>query len=313
MPTDDPAVQRRRLRVELKKARLDAEKTQRDVADAMDWSVSKVIRIEGGDVKISKNDLRALLDFYQVRDQRTVDTLIDAARAAREDSWPDFRDVHSPAFLTYLGYESSAWLIRNYEPLVIPGLLQTEEYAFAVQTEVNGESEEVAERRWDARLQRFKLHDRDKPPKMLFILDEAAIRRPIGGLGVMRQQLKRLREMADEPHVSLQVVPFHVGGYLEMGLPFILLEFQDPNDEDILFLEHAATRTTRDDPEETGPYLTRFLELEKVALSAEDTKALLDQVMDEMEGNPAPAAESSAEDAAMPKETKGRRRMTRTE
>lgn len=315
MTTDDPAVQRRRLRVELKKARLDADRTQRDVSDAMDWSVSKLIRIENGDVRISRNDLLALLDYYQVTDQRTINMLLDAAKAAREESWADFRDVHSPAFLTYLGFESSAWQIRNYQPIAVPGHLQTEEYMMAWQTSVGGVSKDVAERRWDGRLRRLRLHERDTPPRMSFITDEAVIHRQVGGPGVMRQQLKRLREWSDEPHISLQIVPFSAGGHPGIGFPFVLLEFQDPNEADVLHLEHAVEHTTRDDPDEAIPYLTRFVELEKIALSAEESKALIDQVITDMEGAKAPPPEEEVPDTAgkSAKEQKGLRGRLRDE
>lgn len=315
MTTDDPAVQRRRLRVELKRARLDADKTQRDVADEMEWSVSKLIRIEGGDVRISRNDLLALLDYYGVTDRRTISMLLDAAKAAREESWADFRDVHSPTFLTYLGFESAAWQIRNYQPVYIPGHLQTEEYNLALQTDVERVSMDVAERRWDARLRRLKLHERDTPPRMILITDEAAIRRQIGGPGVMRKQLKRVREWSDAPHISLQIIPFSAGGYPGMGFPFVLLEFQDPNEADVLFLDHVTEHTTRDDPDETIPYLTRFLELEKIALSTEESKALIDQVIAEMEGAKAPPTEdeSLAAGGKAAKEAKGLRGRLRDE
>jgi transcriptional regulator with XRE-family HTH domain len=279
---EDPAVQRHRLRVELRKARLDAGKTQRDVAEAMDWSVSKLIRIENGDVRISKNDLRALLEHYGITERGRIDSLLQAARVARELSWSDYRGVHPPAFLDYLGFESSALIIRNYEPFFVSGLLQTEEYAWAIQIEVFGDSPQIAERRWRVRQQRQRLHDRELPPQMFFILDEAVIRRPVGGPSVMRRQLQRLRDWSTKPHTSLQVFPFEYGAYVGMGTPFFLLEFQDPREENVLFLEHSTAGTNPENPEETGLYLTRFLELEKVALSLADTQRLLDQLISEM-------------------------------
>jgi transcriptional regulator with XRE-family HTH domain len=299
---DDPAVQRRRLRVELKKARQDAGKTQQQVAEAMDWSVSKLVRIENSQVTISRNDLRALLELYEITDKRKIDTLLEVARIAREESWSDFREVLSPAFLMYLAFESSAWIIRHYQPFFVPGVLQTEEYAWAVQTEASGASPQTAERRWVARQRRQKLHERDKPPKMFFILDEAVIRRPVGGPGVMRRQLQRLKDSIAEDHISLQILPLGVGAYEGMGVPFVLLEFQNPNDDDVLYLEHAIDRMTRDDPDETGPYLTRFLNLEKkIALSPTDSEALLDRVISEID----PAAADMADGAKSPQEATG--------
>jgi transcriptional regulator with XRE-family HTH domain len=126
MPTThaDPAVQRRRLQIELRKHRQEAGKTQREVAEAMDWSPSKVIRIEKGQVGISRNDLRALLEYYGLTDARTFETLLDMAKdAGRQGTWADYRGVVDPGFLNYLEFESSAWIIRNYESDFVPGLV----------------------------------------------------------------------------------------------------------------------------------------------------------------------------------------------
>jgi transcriptional regulator with XRE-family HTH domain len=286
MVSDDPAVQRRRLRVELRRLRQDAGMTQKDVAQAMDWSTSKLIRIESGDVGISSNDLRVLLDHYGVKEKRRVDSMLDMARTARKESWSDYRDVVKPAFLTYLGFESSAQLIRTYEPLLVPGLLQTEEYARAVLTQAYGSTGLAVERQWQARQRRQELLEREHPPKIFFVLDEAVIRRQVGGPGAMRRQLERLKLVSAQPHISLQVLPFAAGAHPGMRGPFVLLEFPDPNDDDLLYLEHVTGDTTvRDVPDQTSPYIDLFYLLEEKALSPEETLALLDRVIEEMAGN----------------------------
>lgn len=292
---DDPAVQRRRLRVELKKARLDALKTQRDVADAMDWSASKVIRIENGEVRISRNDLRALLAYYEITDDQRIERLLDIAKEATrgEELWTEFQDLYSPAFLTYLRFESSAWIIRNYEPVLVPGLLQTEEYAIALATEAFGAARDVADRSWYARQQRQKLHERSEPPQMWFVVDEAVIRRPVGGPGVLRRQLRRLREWNTEPHISLQVMPFSAGPHPGIGSPFLLLEFSEPDDDNLLYLEQTPD-TTRDDAELTGIHLNRFIDhLERKAMSKAETNTFLDDTIAALE---AEAADSEEEE-----------------
>jgi transcriptional regulator with XRE-family HTH domain len=282
--SEDPAVQRRRLRVELRKLRLDSHRTQREVAQAMDWSASKVIRIENGEVGISSNDLKVLLAYYEVPEKR-LDALLSIARTSRRDPWSALRDVHSPAFLRYLSFESSAKLIRSYELTLVPGLLQTEEFNLKIQSGVWKESIDSAERRWSGRLRRQELHERDDPPEMFFILDEAVLRRRVGGPAVMRRQLERLKQWSAEPHVSLQVYPFSAGAYPGMdGGPFTLLEFANPNDDDLLYLEYASGAITiRDEPELTRPYTERFLELEDNALTAGDTVVLIDEIIGELE------------------------------
>ena len=276
----DPTVQRRRLRVELRKARQDAKLTQRDVARAMEWSPSKLIRIESGAVNITVNDLRALLGHYGIKDKRRIDGLVDMARASKTTSWTEYKEVYEPAQLNYFAYESSASIIRQYEPLIVPGLLQTEEYGRQVLEKVAGVPLDDVDLKWQARTRRQELHERENPPQMFFILDEAVIRRQVGGPGIMLRQLEQLKGSAAQPHVRLQVVPFGWGAYPGLKGPFNLLEFADPNDDDVLNLENTlGDITTRDDPEQTAPYLNTFWELEEQALSHDETLALIDAVI----------------------------------
>jgi transcriptional regulator with XRE-family HTH domain len=298
--TDDPAVQRRRLRVELRALRKEADLTQRDVAHALDWSPSKLIRIENGDVRITPTDLRALLGHYGVRDSERIDEMVGIARASRKDSWADFKNVHTQPWLTFLAYESSASLIRDYESTYVPGILQTEEYALAAYTAL-GLDKETAERRWEGRLRRQELHERADPPQMFFVLDEAVIRRQIGGSRVMRRQMDQLKQLSTLPHVSMRVIPFEVGAYLSIGEPFILLEFRDARDDDILHIETPGPGggvTMRDDVEATSDAVERFLGLEDIALSDSATRQLLDQLID------SDAAPGGAVAAPKPKEAK---------
>lgn len=280
----DPAVQRRRLQTELRTHRQHAGKTQREVADAMDWSPSKVIRIEKGQVSISRNDLRALLDYYGVADARAIQALLDAAKeAGQEGTWADYRGAHDPAFLNYLEFESSAWIIRSYQSDFIPGLLQIEEYSHAMQQAMNPANMHLAERRWAVRERRQKLHEYDKPPKMFFLFDESILWRPVGGPGVQRRQLERLRELNDEAHVSIQVLPFDLGPYPSMGTPFVHLEFQNPADDDLLYLERQGpSTTTRSDPEQANIYLEHFFKQEALALSTGETNDLVESVIERL-------------------------------
>jgi transcriptional regulator with XRE-family HTH domain len=127
-----PAVQRRRLRAELRRARLDAGLTQEQVAAAMDWSLSKLIRIENGSTGISTNDLRVILRHYKITDDARTAELVGLARASRERSWwSTYRGIASPRLVQLIEYEQAAYISRNYQSFVIPGMLQTAEYARA--------------------------------------------------------------------------------------------------------------------------------------------------------------------------------------
>ena len=278
----DPTIHRRRLRSELRRAREAAGKTQRETAGAMDWSMSKLIRIETGDVRVSTNDLRALLAYYEVSTER-VDQLVDVARAAREPvRWSRYRDVASPEYLAYLGYESSAAIIRNFEPVLIPGLLQTEEYARALLDVV--ERPQHVDALVDLRIERQELLVRTPAPELHFIVDESVVRHVVGGPAVMRRQLQQLRELAAVPHVHLRIAPFRLGVYPRMRVPYVIFEFGSPEDEDVLYIENPSgellIRENSPADDRNGPvaYLQAFWKMEQDARE-EDTLEILDNAL----------------------------------
>jgi transcriptional regulator with XRE-family HTH domain len=279
-----PAVQRRRLRAELRRVRQEAGETQEQVAVAMDWSLSKLIRIENGSVGISTNDLKVLLGHYGIAADDRVKELIELARAARERSWWNmYKDVASPRLLQYTEYEAAAMIARNFEPLLIPGLLQTEEYAREVIKEF---SRHPPKDRLDAllslRLKRQKLLKRTEPPPwFFFILDEGVVRRLVGSKDVMDGQIRHLIELASRDNVTIEVVPFSAGINHGMQGPFIVLEFPEAEDDDVLYLESTrGDLINRDDPEEILVYREIFEELRHMSLgegSVEFLRGLLDR------------------------------------
>ena len=208
----NPIVQRRRLRSELRSARNRAGLTQGQVATAMDWSLSKVIRIENGSVGISKNDVEALLRLYHIDDKNQVDELVSLAKEARERSWwGKYRGIVSEGFLKYIEYEESASVIRSFQPLLVPGLLQTPEYARAVigqlaGTAVPSKTEDLVE----VRLTRQEVLDRAEPPMLWHVVDEGVVRHLVGGPSVMRHQILHIIDVAARPNVSFQIIPFGI-------------------------------------------------------------------------------------------------------
>jgi len=285
----DPTVQRRRLRVELRNARNAARLRQADVAQAMDWSLSKLMRIERGEVSVSTNDLKALLSHYDVKDKGKVNGLLELARAARGASFYDqYVDLLKPGFKEYLAYEASASIIRQYDPVLIPGLLQTEEYGRAVLERMAGLGPEEVDKLWTVRQHRQEAVDRESPPEMLYVLDEAALRRHIGRGHVMRRQLEQLKDSAAKPHISIQVLPFTRGAHPGMAGNFILLEFTDPSLDNLVHLESINQITIRDDTELIARYLDRFAELERLALSEDESIDFLDKMIGEMSSTDQP-------------------------
>lgn len=285
---------RRRLRVELRRARTRANLTQKDVADALDWSPSKVIRIESGQVAISTTDLKALLTEYRVKDAAVVADLVDLARNSKKQPWSQYKDALSLDDQAYFGYESAASIIRQFEPLLVPGLLQTEDYTRVLLTEAFGYEQRIVERLVEARKERQELLDRDDAPPAFFILDEAGIRRAVGGPEVMRRQLQQLLSLAERALVTLQIVPFGAGAYQGLQGPFVLLEFgeqvdsesDDDNDDEteadnfVLYLESRESLALRDRPSLTSQYLERFFDLENRAASPEQSIDLLKEAIE---------------------------------
>jgi len=279
----DSAALRRRLRTELRRAREDAQKTQRDVADALFWSPSKVIRIESGQTGVSVTDLKALLDLYGVDDAAKQNELVEMARQSRKQPWSQYRDIIAPEVATYYGYEASASIVRQFEPLLVPGLLQTREYTHALLHGVFHEDERTIGRRVEARLERQELLKREGDRELFFIVDEAVVRHVVGGPLVMAEQLEHIAELGERPDITFRVIPFSVGGYVGLTGPFTLLEFPLPDDADVVCLEGRETAVFHDDDEKTSQYLNIFFDLETKALSEEESIELLGKIVSELQ------------------------------
>ena len=301
-----PVVQRRRLRAELRAARQAAGLTQEQAAKAVDWSLSKVIRIEAGSVGISTSDLKALLNLYGIGDPDRTDELVTLAKAAKERGWwsrySDFLTAaNQRELLQLIGYESAASITRNFETLLLPGLLQSEEYARAVIRQfagkaTDGEPEDANRAGRDRKAQEDKLveirmerqaHllDWPDPPLMFFILDEAVVRRQVGGRAAMARQIRWLLELADRPYVTIEVVPFSEGAYPGLRGPFVVLEFPDAADDDVVYLESPrGDLIRREEPEQVLPYRETFEQLRDTSLGPEKTKTFLADIASEMTG-----------------------------
>jgi transcriptional regulator with XRE-family HTH domain len=272
---------RRRLRTVLRTARERARMTQEQVATAMDWSPSKIIRIESGMVSISTNDLRALLDLYDVATPEQRSDLIVLARTARRPPWwAEYRDSLSRAFIYYIGLEPNAAELRFFNGTLIPGLLQTEAYATAALagSAPREISEADAGYRLKVRMTRqVEFFDQERPPRLTVVLDEAALRRRVGGDDIMRDQLGRLVEIAELPHVTIRVIPFWHGAHSGTFGPYVIMDFHDPAAEPpVLFLEGALDdELVREKPDVVEKYREAFRRLTVAALDPEETIAII--------------------------------------
>jgi transcriptional regulator with XRE-family HTH domain len=283
-----PAVQRRRLRTELRRARQEAGLTQDQVSTALEMSLSKVIRIEAGTVGVSANDLRALLNLYNVRDRDELDNLLTLARAGRERPWQSkYRDVASPRLLQFIEFEAAASITRNFQPLMVPGLLQTSEYARIMLRVLNPDLPDKPsvdiDTLLEVRMKRQELLDREDSPELFFILDEAATRRLVGGKDVMFKQLRQLIELAARPRITVEVLPFSAGAYPGLNGSFVIQEFPDPADADVLYQEGPqGEEISSDDPELISHYREIFEELRHLSLGPQGSLNFLDQLAKEL-------------------------------
>jgi transcriptional regulator with XRE-family HTH domain len=278
-----PTVRRRRLALELRRLREAARLTCEEVAEHLECSASKISRVETGRVSVSPRDVRDMLELYGVpADQR--ESLVQLARDSRQKGWwHAYSDTMQPQMATYIGLESAASEIRIYEVSLIPGLLQTEDYARAVIRAgmVNSPAEDI-ERRVSLLMARQPAVIRDDPPKVWAVLDEAALRRRVGGSGLMRLQLEHLLAQAALPNVAVQVIPFAGGAHPAMGRPFIILVFPERVDTDVVYLEDLTSALYLEDVAEVDRYNVFFNHLRATALSFDDSAALITSVLKEM-------------------------------
>ena len=278
-----PTVRRRRLALELRRLREAARLTCEEVAEHLECSASKISRVETGRVSVAPRDVRDMLELYNVPAAQR-EGLVQLARDSRQKGWwHAFSDTMQPQFATYVGLESAASEIRIYEVSLIPGLLQTEDYARAViRSGMMGSPGEDVERAVALRMARQPAVTRDDPPKVWAVVDEAALRRRVGGAGLMRLQLEHLLAQAALPNVAVQVIPFTGGAHPAMGRPFIILVFPERVDTDVVYLEDLTSALYVEDVAEVDRYNVFFNHLRATALSFDDSAALITSVLKEM-------------------------------
>jgi transcriptional regulator with XRE-family HTH domain len=278
-----PTSGRLRLRTALRAARETTRLTQQQVADAMDWSLSKVIRIEKGTVSISTNDVRALLQLYGVTDDRQVADLVDLARAARKRAWwTAYRNEVPAHFGELIGLEAEASAHRYFQPIAVPGLLQTRSYARAVLNNVA--PGELTPAQIDTRVEIRMTRQREvlgqaNPPRLEIVLDEAVLRRVADSPEVMREQLQHLVKVGAAPNIIIQVLPF-VAGVNTVEGSFMILQF--PDDTDVVYVESALAGYVLDRPDDIGPYRQAFERLQETSLKPEESLALIAAVAAEL-------------------------------
>ncbi|WP_419992932.1 helix-turn-helix domain-containing protein [Streptomyces boninensis] len=274
-----PAVRRRKLGAELRRQRDLAGLTSGEAAGRVGWHQSKVSRIETGRSAAKPGDVELLLDAYGVREpelRQLLLALAEGVAAGPRIWWSSYRDLLPPAYRDFISLEAEATGMRTLETTVVPGLLQTPEYARCVTSAALGKaaSGQVGPL-VDVRLARQSVLHGSRPLVLHAVLDEAVLRRKVGGPEVMREQLRHLVEVGALPHVRLQVLPFDSGVHIGVTGPFVIFSFSHGADLDVVVLDHLTSSLYLERKEDLGAYGEAFTTLEAGALPHKESLELI--------------------------------------
>jgi transcriptional regulator with XRE-family HTH domain len=292
---DSPAGARRRVRLAIREARDRRGLTQAQVAEEMEWSLSKVMRIESGEVTVTPNDLRPLLAYLGVTDAAVVDQLVQDSRTSRRRAmWWDntaYRDHLTPALRQLVQYEAEATEFRYYEQyVVVPGVLQIREYAQAI-VESYGMPAETVAARLDARVKRrSEFLDRLGRSQVYLLVDEAAMRRRLVSGEILAAQLKDLLTLAERDTFRLRILHFDADVPPPFFGPFELLELPGlASGNSILYRESQFVDELVEDQTNVARHRKMFEELWSGALDEDASRAMIAEAMSAMGGPPAPS------------------------
>jgi len=278
MPTS-PSLRRRRLAAELRKLREQSGLSATDAARRLGWQASRISRIETRQSGIAAPDLRKLLNAYEVEDEGYRAYLAELARRVNERGWwQKYAGLIGSEYADLIGLEAEARTIRTYQQELVPGLLQTPDYARAVirASRPTNTTEEI-DRRVEIRMERQEVLTRadPPPPRVNVVLSEGALRRPVGGYDVMRQQLEYLIRPRDRANITTQVLPFDAGVHPSMVGPFMMITFPDADDLGVVNVENATGTLFLEESGELRVYEELWNTLQASALSADDSQAFL--------------------------------------
>ncbi|MGY5135804.1 helix-turn-helix domain-containing protein [Streptomyces sp. NEAU-L66] len=280
-PRGGPTVLRIVLGTQLRRLREGAGITREAAGDAIRGSHAKISRLELGRVSCKERDVADLLTLYNVTDEAVrADFLKLARRTSSPGWWHQYGDVLPGWFETHIGLEEAASVIRTYEVQFVPGLLQTPDYARAVaQLGHPRSSPEEIERRVQLRVQRQELLTIPDAPRVWAVIDEASLRRPLGGPEVMADQLRHLLKMTELPNVTLQIAPFSLGGLAAAGGPITILRFLEPDLPDIVYLEQLTSALYLDKRDDVDHYLAVMDRLSAQSESPRESVAILERLL----------------------------------
>ena len=276
-----PTVPRMLVGIQLHRFREAAAVTPDQAAYEIRASRSKISRMENGLVRFKERDVTDLLTLYGITDEQTRSTLVALTRQANTPGWwSKYGDIMADWFEAYLGLETAASVIRTFELQFVHGLFQTEDYARAVTMlgHTSAPADEI-ERRVSLRLNRQDLLNGPDPPQVWTVIDEGALRRPVGGSAVMRAQLDHLVEVSGLRHVTIQVVPFSRGGHAAAGGSFTVLRFGEPEVPDVVYIEQLTSALYLDKHEDVDHYMEVMNHLSTEALTPADSARFVAEII----------------------------------
>ncbi len=278
-----PTAKRLVLGAQLHRLRDSRGISAEQAAGAIRGSHSKISRMEHGRVGFKLRDVSDLLTLYGVTDAEERAALLNLTREANTPGWwHAYADVLPTWVEPYVGLEAAASVIRTYEVQFVPGLLQTEEYARALIRLGSAVSEDEVDRRAELRVSRQEVLRSANPPQLWAVVDEGALRRPVGSPDVTRRQLEHLITMAEHPAVTVQILPFTAGPHAAMGGPFTILRFAEPDLHDVVYIEQLTSALYLDKPSEVDSYLEVMEQLCLQAEPAGHTRQLLTKFLSEI-------------------------------
>ena len=279
-------VPRRRLGAELRRWRRKAELTQAEAAEVLDSSASRITRLEGGRISIKRHEVDLLCRHYGMPEE-IIKALVGLAAETNSKGWYHaFGDLIPVNFDVYIGLEGLASELRSYESELVPGLLQTEDYAEAIMRADGSTPEGDLARRITLRMKRQELLNRPVPIRAEFILNEAVLRRPVGGRRVMAGQLRKINHIGELPNVKVRVLPFSAGLHLGlMAASFVLLDFADEDDIPIVYIDGFAGDLYLDKPHENKRYRYAWANLELTAADEDASREMITQAAEELEAS----------------------------
>ena len=270
-----PTIARWQLGSQLKTMREAAKITQIQIADVLGCSESKIYKIESGDVGINRGDLLVMLDRYHLTDEQQRETAFDLQKQGKQRGWWAKYGTIPNNYSMYVGLEGAATEVRNFELAVVPGLLQTEDYARAITTAAFPDQPDEAERRVELRMARQVCLTEDPPLRFWGIVDEGVLHRRTGGEDVMRAQLRHLVDLSRRPNITLQVLPYSEGWHPGTTGSFSVLEFPDAVHSPVAYIESQAGDVYLEREDDLRRVTLTYTHLQTAAISQAKSRELI--------------------------------------